>query len=153
MLIEVKVKITRNIDSKYRKTTETFILDREFFSHAEYCITHLLEADMEVHGGQIFDFEIQSLKWSNIKEIDDQTIDENKPSFIATLKDLFVDDAGNEKQLKYKVLLWAEDLTHANQRAHELSHQGYDMLVEGIKQVDYKYISSVEEENESEETE
>ena len=136
MLIEVKVKVARVIDGKTRKRTETYILNKEFFSQAEYDVTGLLNGDTTVE-----DFQIQSLKLSQIKEIDDQSINNSIPSFIATLIDIFHEDDGTEKKLKYKVLLWADNLTSANRRALELSHQGYDMLVEGIKQVDYEYLT------------
>ena len=44
MLIEVKVKVARVIDSKTRKRTENYILNKEFFSEAEYAVTaHLNE--------------------------------------------------------------------------------------------------------------
>lgn len=136
MLIEVKVKVSRVIDGKTRKRTETYVLNKEFFSQAEYDVTGLLNEDTTVE-----DFQIQSLKLSQIKEIDDQSINNSIPSFIATLIDIFHEDDGTEKKLKYKVLLWADNLTSANRRALELSHQGYDMLVEGIKQVDYEYLT------------
>ena len=136
MLIEVKVKVARVIDGKTRKRTETYVLNKEFFSQAEYDATGLLNEDTTVE-----DFQIQSLKLSQIKEIDDQSINNSIPSFIATLIDIFHEDDGTEKKLKYKVLLWADNLTSANRRALELSHQGYDMLVEGIKQVDYEYLT------------
>ena len=136
MLIEVKVKVARVIDGKTRKRTETYVLNKEFFSQAEYDVAELLNG-----GTTIEDFQIQSLKLSQIKEIDDQSIDNSIPSFIATLIDIFHEDDGTEKKLKYKVLLWADNLTSANRRALELSHQGYDMLVEGIKQVDYEYLT------------
>ena len=140
MLIEVKIKITKKVDTKYRKSVETYLLDEEFFSHAEYALTHLLDADMEAHGGPIYDFYITSMKCSSIKEIADQFKGEH--SFIATLKDIFVDDDGNEKALRYQVLLWADNLTEANQRAQQLAKEGYDLLIEGIKQVDYEYIKT-----------
>ena len=136
MLIEVKVKVARVIDGKTRKRTETYVLNKEFFSQAEYDVAELLNGDTAIE-----DFQIQSLKLSQIKEIDDQSIDNSIPSFIATLIDIFHEDDGTEKKLKYKVLLWADNLTSANRRALELSHQGYDMLVEGIKQVDYEYLT------------
>ena len=135
MLIEVKTKIKKKVDDKYRKVTETYLFDEEF-----YAITHLLEADMEVHGGPIQDFSITSMRYSPIKEIADQFKGEH--SFIATLKDIFVDDDGNEKALRYQVLLWADNLTEANQRAQQLAKEGYDLLIEGIKQVDYEYIKT-----------
>lgn len=143
MLIETKIKITRKVDTKYRKSVETYLLDEEFFAQAEYALTHLLEADMEVHGGPIYDFYITSMKCSSIKEIADQFKGEH--SFIVTLKDIFVDDDGNEKALRYQVLLWADNLTEANQRAQQLAKEGYDLLIEGIKQVDYEYINTVVE--------
>ena len=146
MLIEVKVKVARVIDGKTRKRTETYVMDREFFSQAEYDVTALLNEDTTVN-----DFQIQNLKVSQIKEIDDQSINNSLPSFIATLIDIFLQDDGTEKKIKYKVLLWADNLTAANRRANELSHQGYDMQIEGIKQVDYEYL--VEQSNREEETE
>jgi len=135
MLIEVKTKVARVIDGKTRKRTETYVMDKEFFSQAEYAVTELLNGDTTVE-----DFQIQILKLSQIKEIDDQSIDNSIPSFITTLIDIFHQDDGTEKKLRYKVLLWADNLTAANRRANELSHQGYDMQIEGIKQVDYEYL-------------
>mgnify|MGYP002859636961 CR=1 FL=1 len=149
MLIEVKVRVARVIDGKARWRTETYILDREFFSNAEYTVTEVLNAEQQQ--GLIEDFYILSLRQSAIKEIDEQTIDNNRPSFIATLIDIFLQDDGSEKKMKYKVLLWAENLTEANHRANELSHQGYNMLIESIKQVDYEYLVGTSETNNTEE--
>jgi hypothetical protein len=146
MLIEIKVKVARVIDGKTRKRTETYVMDREFFSQAEYAVTELLNEDTTVEN-----FQIQNLRVSQIKEIDDQSINNSITSFIATLIDIFLQDDGTEKKLKYKVLLWADNLTAANRRANELSHQGYDMQIEGIKQVDYEYL--VEQSNQEEEEE
>ena len=149
MLVEVKVKVARIIDNKTRKRTETYVMDVEFFSQAEYAVNAMLVE--EEQAGLVSSSEIVSLRQSAVKEIDEQSLNNDLPSFIATLRDLFHDDEGNEKQMKYKVLLWAEDLTAANHRANELSHQGYDMLIEGIKQVDYIYLNSVTNVDESEE--
>lgn len=140
MLIEVKVKVARIIDGKTRKRTETYVVDNcELYSNAEYRVMSVLIHEQEE--GTVESFEIQSLRLSQIKEIDDQTINNSIPSFIATLIDIFHQDDGTEKKLKYKVLLWADNLTAANRRANELSHQGYDMQIEGIKQVDYEYLT------------
>jgi hypothetical protein len=141
MLIEVKVKVSRIIDGKTRKRTETYVIDNcELYSNAEYRVMSILIHEQEE--STVESFEIQSLRLSQIKEIDDQTINNSIPSFIATLIDIFHQDDGTEKKLKYKVLLWADNLTAANRRANELSHQGYDMQIEGIKQVDYEYLTS-----------
>ena len=135
MLVEVKVKTARTVDNKTRKKTETYLLEKEFFSEAEYKVTSDLTE--EVNSKLLDSYEIQSLRISPIKEVV-QTNGNN--SFIATLKDVWVDTDGTEKQLKYKVLLWADNLTEANQNAQALARQGYDMQIEGIKQVDYFYI-------------
>lgn len=149
MLIEVKIKVARIIDGKTRKRTETYILDKEFFSEAEYTVTHLLND--EQGSGVIENFEIQSLKLAQIKEVCSQF--EGDFSFLATLKDIWLEDDGTEKTLKYKVLLWAENLTQANQRVQQLAREGYDMQIEGIKQVDYEYLVGDIEEKETEEEE
>ena len=115
-----------------------YVIDEEFFAGAEYEVSNVLNS--ELTAGEVEDFEIVSLRQSTLKEIDEQSRNDALPSFITTLRDIFHDDDGNEKQLKYKVLLWAANLTEANTRANLLSHQGYDMLVEGIKQVDYMYL-------------
>ena len=136
MLIEVKVKVTRIIDTKKRKKLETYILNKDFFSEAEYKVTEILNTQHDE--GEVDSFEIQSLKLSTIKEIADQY--EGQYSFLATLKDIYHDDNGNEKSIRYKVLLWANDLTSATHNARELQRQGYDMQIEGLKEVDYTYI-------------
>lgn len=145
MLIEAKVKVSRIIDSKTRKRTETYLVpDCELFVNAEHQVMHYLAEEQE--GGLIENYEIQSLRISPIKEVCDQWLDDyitsGYPAFIATLKEVFHADDGTEKTLKYKVLLWASSHSHALQRVQELARQGYDMQIEGIKQVDYDYLTS-----------
>ena len=144
MLIEVKVKVSRLIDAKVKKLTETYVLDTQFFTQAEYAVTQLLEKDLKEDGGTVEDYDIQSLKLSQIKEIDEPSFHPERNSFIATLRDSWTLDDGTVKHIKYKVLLWAEDLTKANQRVQDLAKEGYDMLIEGIKQVDYEYLDNSE---------
>ena len=137
MLIEVKVKVARVIDSKIRKRTETYLLEKEVFAQAEYVVLAKLSNEQEQ--SLVDNFEVQSLKLSSIKEVADQFTGEF--SFIATLKDIFHTDDGTEKTMKYKVLLWANSLTEANSNAQQLAREGYDMQIEGIKQVDYEYLT------------
>ena len=156
MLIEVKVKVARIIDGKTRKRTETFLVpDCELFVNAEHLVLHNLSEEQEA--GLIEGSEIQSLRISPIKEVCDQWLDDyilsGYPTFLATLRDIFHADDGSEKTLKYKVLLWANSHSQALQRVQELARQGYDMQIEGIKQVDYEYLveplNHVEEEAEN----
>ncbi len=137
MLIEVKAKVARIIDSKTRKRTETFIIpDCELFSNAEYRVMTTLVEEQEA--GVVSSSEIISLRQSPIKEVCGQF--QGEFTFIATLKDIFHEDDGTEKTLKYKVLLWANNLTEANHNVQLLAREGYDMQIEGIKQVDYEYL-------------
>lgn len=135
MLIEVKVKVTKLTDGKYKKFLRTYVLEREFYAEAEFTVTQMLNEE------HVYDFEINSLKWSNIKEIREETFDPRKETYIATLKAVYTTDDGTEKAMRYKTLLWAENLTDANAVAQQLFRQGYDMIIEGIKQVDYIYVS------------
>lgn len=139
MLIEVKAKVSRIIDSKLRKRTETYLIDKELYAEAEYAVMSSLANEQEL--GTVDSSEIISLRQSPIKEICENTMPGSAFTFIATLRDIFHDDNGNEKSMRYKVLLWANDLSQANQRAQQLARQGYDMQIEGIKQVEYEYLT------------
>lgn len=139
MLIEVKVKVARIIDGKTRKRSETYVVDRELFSEAEYQVTAVLI--QEQTDGFVDNFEIQSLRISPIKEVATQFNGEF--TYIATLKDIWLADDGTEKSLKYKILLYANDTADATRNVLALARQGYDMQVEGIKQVDYEYLNNL----------
>lgn len=143
MLIEVKVKVARIIDGKTRKRTETYILDKEVFADAEYQVMAKLAQEQEE--GFVDGFEIQGLRISQIKEIASQF--NGQFTYMATLKDIWLDEVGNEKTMRYKVLLDADDLADAQSNIQQLARQGYDMQVEGIKQVDYEYLTNQEESN------
>ena len=154
MLIEVKVKVARIIDGKIRKRTETYIVpDCELFVNAEHAVMAQLTSEQE--SSLIESFEVQSLRVSPIKEVCTQWLEDytlsGYPAFMATLKDVWLADDGTEKSLKYKVLLWASNHSQALQRVQELARQGYDMHIEGIKEVDYEYL--VEQSNQEEEDE
>lgn len=138
MLIEVKVKVKRIIDGKTRKQTDTYIKDDSVFANAELAVMQHLSVEQN-EDGTVEDFEIQSLRISPVREIAGQYQGEH--SFIATLEDVFITDDGTERHLKYKVLLWADDLTQANRNTQQLAREGYNMLIKGIKQVDYIYLT------------
>lgn len=141
MLIEVKAKVARIIDNKVRKRTETYLIDKEFFSEAEYAVMEVLSEEQS--SNLIESSEIVSLKVSPIREI--YTSDEGESSFVVTFKDIFLETDGTEKQIKYKVLLWANNLTDAMSRANEIASQGYSMTIEGLKEVNYEYLNNQED--------
>lgn len=130
MLIEVKAKVKAIINNKTKVRTDTFLVNKEFFAEAEYKITEMFEEN--ITAGVVDSFDILSLKVSPIKEVYTSYVGEL--SYVVTLRDVFIDEAGNEKHLKYKILLWADNLSDANQRAHEIATQGYNMHIESIKE-------------------
>lgn len=146
MLVDVRAKVAWIIDDKIKKQTETFILDAETFSQAEYAIIQELNAKKEVH--LIDDYEILYLKVSAIKEVYTQY--EGEYSYVITLKDTTLQDDGSEKSIKYKVLLWASSITDTMSHAREIAAQGYDMQIDGLKEVNYTYLNHEEESTTSE---
>lgn len=147
MFIEVKAKVSWIIDNKARKKIETYIIDKEVFAEAEYAVMSLLTTYK--NEGTIEDFEIVSLKQSSIKEI--ITNYQGEYSFIASLRYMFIQDDGTEKAMRYKTLLWANSISEAMSHTRELSQQGYDMQIDSLKEVNYTYLNS--ENNETSDTE
>lgn len=142
MLIDVKAKVAWKIDGKVKKKIETYILDKEVFAEAEYEVLSLLNQDKI--DGEVEDFEITGLKLSVVKEIITQY--EGDYTFIATLRDTTLLDDGSEKTIKYKVLLWANNIAEAMTHTREIVQQGYDMQIDGLKEVNYTYLNSQENE-------
>lgn len=145
MLIEVKAKVAWKIDGKVKKKIETYIIDEEVFAQAEYAVMSHLEqhkSDEEVE-----DFEITGLKLSIVKEIITQY--EGDHTFIATLRDTTLLDDGSEKIIKYKVLLWANNIAEAMTHTREIAQQGYDMQIDGLKEVNYTHLNSLANESAS----
>ena len=142
MLIEVKVKVARVIDSKTRRRIETYLKpDCELFVEAEQAVMERLTQEQEE--GLVESFELQSLKISPIKEVCTQFNGEF--AYLATLTDIFHADDGTEKTMKYKVMLWANGHSDAVHNIQTLVRQGYDMHIEGIKEVDYEYLTEEED--------
>lgn len=136
MLIEVKTRVSWIVDDKTKKKLETYILDKEVFAEAELALMTLLERYKRE--GTVEDFEITSLKQSMIKEIITQY--QGDSTFIVTLKDTIHQDDGSEKVIRYKVLLWADNISEAMNHAREIVQQGYDMQIDGLKEVNYTYL-------------
>lgn len=145
MLIEVKVRVSWIIDSKVKKKLETYILDKNIFAEAEYEVMSLLSGYMEE--GTVESFEILSLKTSTIKEIITQY--QGESTFIIALRDTYLQDDGTEKILKYKVLLWADNISTAMSNARELASQGYDMQIDSLREVNYTHLNTQDNEEPS----
>ena len=142
MLIEVKTKVSWVIDSKVKKKIETYLIDREVFAEAEYAVMNLLNSYQ--NESTVSSFEIVSLRQSVVREVVEQY--EGEGTFIASLRDTFLQDDGSEKIMKYKVLLWADNISEAMTHTREIAQQGYDMQIDGLKEVSYTYLNSEENE-------
>lgn len=145
MLIEIKAKVAWKIDGKVKKKIETYIIDEEVFAQAEYAVMSHLEQYKS--DGEVEDFEITGLKLSIVKEIITQY--EGDHTFIATLRDTTLLDDGSEKIIKYKVLLWANNIAEAMAHTREIAQQGYDMQIDGLKEVNYTHLNSLTNESAS----
>ena len=81
--------------------------------------------------------EVTALKRSAIKEF----VNTNKDGeniFIATITTMFIDDNGKNKEISYKVALWADDITQAHNIAKDYMRQGLDdMELKGINQTKF----------------
>lgn len=142
MLIEVKTKVSWVIDSKVKKKIETYLIDKEVFAEAEYAVMNLLNSYQ--NESTVSSFEIVSLRQSAVREVVEQY--EGEGTFIASLRDTFLQDDGSEKIMKYKVLLWADNISEAMTHTREIAQQGYDMQIDGLKEVSYTYLNPEENE-------
>ena len=137
MLIEVKAKVAWIIDNKVRKKTETYILDKEVFAQAEYEVMSLLTNHKEE--GIVDSFELLGIKVAAVKEIITQF--EGEHSFIASLRDTYLQEDGTEKTVRYKVLLWANSISEAMSHTRDIARQGYDLQIDSLREVNYTYIN------------
>jgi len=143
MLTETKVKIRKEIDGKSIKCTANFLTDSETLVDALATVINHLNVMQSSH--IIEDADIISCRHSQIKEVVTQF--EGDKSYVATLKDTWIDEVGDEKTMRYKVLLYAADLTECNQRVQELSREGYDMKVESLTEVEMEYLLNDDTDN------
>ena len=146
MLIEVKAKVAWVIDTKVRRKLETFILDREVFAEAEYAVMSMLSNN--VNDGTVESYEILGMKVSQVKEIVTQYQGEN--TYVASLRDTFLQNDGTEKTIRYKVLLWANNISDAMTNTRGIASQGYDMQIDSLREVNYTYLNSQRNEDTAE---
>lgn len=138
MLIEVKARVAWVIDTKVRRKLETFVLDREVFAEAEYAVMSMLSNN--VNDGTVESYEILGMKVSQVKEIVTQYQGEN--TYVASLRDTFLQNDGTEKTIRYKVLLWANNISDAMTNTRGMASQGYDMQIDSLREVNYTYLNS-----------
>lgn len=124
MLYELKLKTKKLADNgEEKEVVERYITDVEFFAEAE-------AKGMEQYNGEC---DVFAITQSKIIEIVNKKEDD-KPFFKATIIKEYTDDAGNEKEMKYPVLVCAKDITEANKLMQDYMRQGLeDMRLDAIQ--------------------
>lgn len=78
------------------------------------------------YGDGLTDIDVISIKRSKIKEVLNERSSSTELIWQAELMTLFYDDEGNEKQIKYKTILFAQTFDSAKAFVTEYMRQGYD---------------------------
>ena len=125
MYYEMTTKVTRvKDDGTEKEVSERYITDCETFAEAE-------EKAMETYSADNTEGDVIAVKRSNVKEIVNED-EEKEYYFKATIVDTFIDDNEKEKELRYYVLIRANDLGEATAKANEYMRQGFEnMKIEG----------------------
>lgn len=117
MLYEVQISYT-SLDDKMVK--EQYLIEaQEFFANAEH--------EMYKQFSTCDNLDVTKIKRSNIKEVANQRNQPTDKVWIAQMQDVFVDDDGEEKPIKYKVAFFSDTYDNANAFIIEYAKQGYQM--------------------------
>lgn len=126
MYYEMTTKVTRpKEDGTEREVTERYVTDCLTFAEAE-------RTAMETYSRDNLDGDVTAVRRSNVREIVNEG-EEREHYFKATIVDTFIGDNEKEKELRYYVLIRANDLGEATAKANEYMRQGLqDMRLDGI---------------------
>ena len=110
-----------------RKVTEKYIIDNGLsFTDAENILLSLFGNDAK-------DFEILSIKKSKVMEIVNARQSDDDLIWLAEMMDVFLTDEGDEKKMKYKVLVFAKTFDSAKAIMSDYMKQGFDMSLISLK--------------------
>lgn len=108
-----------------RNTKENLILEHaESFADAEQ-----IGYD---YGSGYTGLDVVAIKRSKIKEIANERTSEDEKIFLATLVDVFHNDDGSEKEMKYTIAFFSKNMATANVYINEYAKQGYNMSITKI---------------------
>lgn len=127
MYYEITDRVKRvKDDGTEKEVNERYITDCLTFAEAE-------QKGMEAYSDYNLDGDVVAVKRSNVKEIVNEN-EEKQHYFKATIVDIFIDDkTEKEKELKYYVLIRADDISEATAKTKEYMRQGLqDMRLDGI---------------------
>lgn len=135
MYYQTKFKYTYvDANSRTRKKTAALLINAETFGDAEaqtyeYC--------------KGFDsFDIISVSRSPIREVaNPHFYERNETAWIVTLEEIYLQDDGKEKKLRYPVLFWSTDMPNATDKmvkdyCLQIDPNGNTMKVVAVKKSD-----------------
>lgn len=133
MYTEVKVK-TKRLDQRTETERDVLI---HFITPADEV---LAQAELKALQACQGESDVVAIFQSPIKEIINEK-QYDKPFFKATLVQVVLTDAGTEKELKYKVLVHADDFQEANDLLVEYVKQGLDdMRIDAITKTKMEWL-------------
>lgn len=95
------------------------------------------EVQLTQRFGTLTGFDVVALKRSRVKEIANRRTDAKEAVWMAELQDAFVDDNGDTKYTKYKVLFHSTTFEMAKRFIYEYSSQGYDLELVSMKKTKF----------------
>lgn len=117
-----------------KEVTEKYIVkDCELFANAEY---KSIEYITPYSNGLC---DVTAMKQSKIREFINAKNEESEQGiYVATVADVFIDDNGKEKEIKYVVAIWATSVGEANELVGEYLKQGMeDFRIIGVKRTKF----------------
>lgn len=81
--------------------------------------------------------DVVAIKRSKIKEIANTRKYEDEKVYLSEVEDVYTDDNGEEKSLRYKILFYAKDFDSAKAFISEFIKQGFNMTLVGLKQTKF----------------
>lgn len=126
MLYEIKLKTPKtDKDGVTKDVKEHYIVEAELHGDAEK-IGYNLYRDEDVDVFAVFR--------SDVREIINQP-NNGEFTYKATVIDTYTEENGKEKELKYPMLVFADNLNSAVELMNEYLKQGYDMRLDSVKRV------------------
>lgn len=125
-MYEIKISYT-TIDEKGndKQKSENLILENaESFADAEQ-----IGYD---YGSGLTALDVVAVKRSKIKEIANERTSDDEKIFLATLVDIFLEDDGTEKPIRYTIAFFSKTMVSANAYITEYTKQGYNMSITKI---------------------
>lgn len=133
MFYEVQT-IRSEVDAKgaNKEVVEKYVVEGDSFTDAEhYSFEHILPYSSGV-------CDVTAIKQSKIREFVNVKNKEEQDLYVATVADVFVDDNGKEKEIKYVVAIWATSVGEANELVGEYLKQGMeDFRIIGVKRTKF----------------